>query len=120
MDATSANELCRRWLPNWTGGAGSVEGLLSHYAADAFYSDPAQPKGLRGHSELRPYFEKLLSKYPDWKWEVVEIFPTAKGLTLKWRATVGDRQGQGLDIVEVVDGRIVRNEVYFDPRVLFG
>ena len=69
---------------------------------------------------MKAYFERLLARYPDWRWEAVEIFPTARGFTLKWKASLGERTCLGLDIVELDGAKIVRNEVFFDPRALFG
>ncbi len=69
-----------------------------------------------------PYFKRLLAENPKWVWEAVEIFPTKQGFTLKWKATipVGDTTvvEYGVDIVEVADGKITRNEVYFDRTAL--
>lgn len=108
---------CDDWLAAWTGNQPSR--LLSFYTENAFYRDPAKPSGLRGHKELRPYFEKLLAKNPNWVWKAIEIIPNPKGFTIKWEATipVGDKTviETGLDLVEIADGKISRNEVYFDP-----
>lgn len=116
MNQAELEAFCRRWLAAWTGN--EPQRLLDFYAADAFYRDPAKPHGLRGRGELVPYFTKLLAANSAWRWEVREVMPTAAGCTLKWQAhiPVGDKTvvEQGLDIVEIVDGKIVRNEVYFD------
>ena len=107
---------CRKWLDTWTGNRPSA--LLECYTEDAFYLDPANPAGLRGRDELSQYFEKLLSRNPDWRWEAVEIFNTEKGFTLKWKATIPVKDTKltlyGLDIVEMQGQQISRNEVYFD------
>jgi steroid delta-isomerase-like uncharacterized protein len=107
---------CNNWLNAWTGN--KPEELLSFYTADAFYSDPACRNGLQGHEALRAYFSKLLRYNPAWKWKPLEIIATGKGFTLKWEASIpaGDKTivEQGLDIVELTDGKISRNEVYFD------
>ncbi|MGE5544385.1 MAG: nuclear transport factor 2 family protein, partial [Bacillota bacterium] len=104
----------------WTGN--NPEKLIDYYSRDAFYSDPANKGGLKGYEQLMAYFRKLLAANPGWKWEVVEIFPTEKGFTLKWKATIpiGSEQviEYGLDIVEVENGKITRNEVYFDRTAL--
>lgn len=109
-------EFCRRWLPAWTGN--QPEMLLQFYTKNAFYADPAHPEGLQGHDQLREYFTKLLKSNPNWVWEPVEVFPTRYGFTLKWRAVipVGKKKivEHGMDIVELDDGKICRNEVYFD------
>jgi SnoaL-like domain len=111
---------CESWLGSWTGN--KPERLLSFYGETAFYRDPAKPKGLKGHGELLPYFQKLLALNPDWVWRAVEIIPNPKGFVLKWEAKIP--QGEtvlmehGLDIVEMKDGKITRNEVFFDPSRL--
>ena len=119
-DKNAILKFCERWLPAWTGNRPEV--LLGFYAEDAFYLDPARPQGLRGHAEIRPYFEKLLAANPDWVWEVVEVFPTKGGFTAKWRATipVGSEEivEYGLDIVEWDGEKVTRNEVYFDRTKL--
>jgi hypothetical protein len=118
MDSTAINyeEFCTNWLGAWTGN--NAEGLIQYYTENAYYSDPANPSGIRGREQLLKYFKKLLSKNPDWIWTAVEIIPTQKGFTLKWRATILVKQASisvyGLDIVEMEGARISRNEVYFD------
>lgn len=118
--STSPNnyqQFCKQWLNAWTGN--KPELLLGFYTVDAFYLDPANPNGLKGGEQLSAYFQKLLARNPDWVWEAVEIIPTEKGFTLKWMATIPVKEGAGLnlfglDIVELTDGKISRNEVYFD------
>ena len=122
MPSSALNDFCKEWLAAWTGNR--PEFLLSFYAEDAFYSDPARPEGLKGHGGLLPYFQKLLSKNPDWVWKALEVIPTEKGFTLKWEATIPLKEKMvrrvGADIVELRDGKISRNEVYFDPSPLEG
>lgn len=107
---------CDTWLSAWTGNRPTA--LIAYYSEDAFYLDPAFPSGLRGREQLLPYFEKLLSRNPIWKWEALEIFNTEKGFTLKWKATIPVKDTEvvltGLDIVEMRGEEICRNEVYFD------
>lgn len=120
MNEQDALAFCEAWLGAWTGNR--PEALLAFYAEDAVYRDPGRPGGLRGHAELRPYFEKLLAANPDWVWKAVEVQPTSRGFTLKWHARVpagaATVEEDGLDIVEVANGRITRNEVYFDRVAL--
>jgi len=115
---------CRRkvkpWLVAWTGN--KPEKLIEFYSEDAFYLDPAKPSGLKGPEQIFPYFKKLLEANPRWIWEAVELFPAKKGFTAKWKATI--RVGTkviieyGMDIVEIENGKIKRNEVYFDKSNL--
>lgn len=109
-------QFCDAWLESWTGNQPNA--LITFYTEDAFYSDPANRQGLKGQQQLLPYFSKLLKHNPEWKWKAIEIIETDKGFTLKWEASipVGDKviTEQGLDIIEMQDGKISRNEVYFD------
>lgn len=117
---TDLKDFCDAWLSAWTGN--QPEKLIAFYTEDAFYRDPAKPSGLRGHAEMLPYLTKLLAKNPDWTWKALEILPIEKGFVLKWEATIpaGGRVAveTGLDIVEITQGKIVRNEVFFDTRNL--
>lgn len=110
------NTFIKNWLDSWTGNRPEV--LLAFYSDHAFYSDPAFPNGISGKESLKNYFGKLLYKNPDWVWEAVEIIPTEKGCSLKWKATIPTPNQTitlfGLDIVEISDWKITRNEVYFD------
>jgi ketosteroid isomerase-like protein len=120
LEREAAKRLCDAWLPAWTGNR--PEHLIGFYSIDAYYSDPAHPAGLRGRAELLSYFQKLLARNPDWTWTLKEVIPTSPGFVAKWsaRIPVGDeiREVEGLDIVEVRDGKITRNEVYFDRSLL--
>lgn len=114
------NQFCKNWLSAWTGNRPII--LREFYTENAFYRDPAKPNGIQG-KELLPYFEKLLRLNPSWIWEVSEILPTSSGFCLKWKASipVGKKtvQETGMDIVELENGKIKRNEVYFDRAALF-
>ncbi len=117
ISADEALAFCSRWLPAWTGNR--PDALLEFYADDALYRDPARPAAIRGRAALLEYFRKLLARNPAWEWRATEVFPTERGFALKWRADVPGERGsvrlEGLDLVELRDGRISRNEVYFDP-----
>jgi len=121
MGEQDALDFCNRWMPAWTGNRPAA--LLDFYAEDAHYRDPARPAGLRGHAEIAPYFTKLLAANPDWVWTTTEVTPTHKGFTMKWHARIPAPGGivveeDGLDIVEISNGKITRNEVYFDRAAL--
>ena len=116
MELKKAEEFCEQWLAAWTGNR--PEYLISFYSDEAFYSDPYIPQGLKGKEQLLGYLRKLISIYPDWKYEPVEIFPTQNGFTLKWKLSIPVNSetvvDHGLDIVEISNDKIIRNEVYFD------
>lgn len=116
MDVSKLEEFCSNWLNAWTGN--NPELLLQFYSDGAFYQDPANPKGLKGYNHILTYFHKLLSKNPEWIWKLDELYPTPKGFILKWNASIPIGKEvvytNGMDIVELEDEKICRNEVYFD------
>jgi hypothetical protein len=116
MDIAELNAFVNEWLATWTGNR--PQELLNYYTDNALYIDPAMPQGICGKEALNTYFTKLLQKNPSWVWTSVEIMPTQNGFTLKWRAEIPVKGNTivllGLDIVELEDKKISRNEVYFD------
>ncbi len=119
--AEEAREFAGKWLPAWTGN--NPELLAGFYSDDAFYLDPAIPQGIRGKEAMIKYFTKLLNFNPDWVWTQIEGIPLKDGFLNKWLAKIpaGDKV---LEIVGVCfvqineEGKIYRNEVYFDRSPL--
>src|SRR3990167_3189663 len=120
MNKTNALKFCEHWLAAWTGN--QPEKLIHFYADEIYYRDPAKQQGIQGKSALLHYFRKLLAKYPHWIWQATEVFPTTNGFILKWQASLSPERTtdsfHGMDIVVVSEGKITRNEVYFDPAPL--
>ena len=115
---------CKEWLNAWTGN--NPEKLIDFYSDDTHYQDPANPEGIKGRKLLFKYFKKLLERNPNWKWELIEFFPTRKGFSFKWKATIpiGTEKivEYGMDIVELdplFKRKVKRNEVYFDRTRFF-
>ncbi|PWI47432.1 hypothetical protein CEE45_11890 [Candidatus Heimdallarchaeota archaeon B3_Heim] len=111
---------CKDWLSAWTGN--NPAELIKFYDEHAYYQDPANKHGLKGHREILPYFKKLLASNPNWRWEEEELYLTLKGfiVKLKARIPVGEEEvlEYGMDIVEMKKGKITRNEVFFDRTKL--
>ena len=108
---------CDSWLATWTGN--SPNSLLAYYADEAYYQDPHLRGGTTSREAISSYFVKLLSANPNWVWTRESLWPNEHGFTLKWKATIPLSNGDtlieyGMDIVELRDGLITRNEVYFD------
>lgn len=116
MEREEISDFCSKWLSAWEGNR--PDDLIRFYSDDAVYIDPANKDGLRGHDRIFAYFKSLLAANPRWKWNMVDAFPTDAGFVLKWKATipVGTEviTEYGMDIVEIEQERISRNEVYFD------
>ena len=120
LDAAEARAFAERWLPTWTGN--QPERLAAFYSEDAFYCDPAIPQGVRGRAALTAYFRKLLARNPQWVWTHRGSMPMADGFANLWHASIpaGGRtvEVDGLCTVQLRDGLIYRNEVYFDRTEL--
>jgi hypothetical protein len=109
-------KFAEKWLASWSN---TPEEVASFYSEDCFYRDPHLTSGIQGKTKLLSYLKKLLAKNPNWVWKVDDVFPIEGGFTLRWKASipVGETcvETQGLDLVLLdKDGRISRNEVYFD------
>ena len=121
LSVSEAREFAERWLPAWTGN--NPELLVSFYSDDAFYLDPAIPRGVQGKPALLAYFRKLLAYNPNWVWKQIEGIPMEGGFVNKWsaRIPVGEKvlEVVGVCFVQLgADGKIRRNEVYFDRAQL--
>ena len=121
MTRDEARAFAAKWLPAWTGN--DPERLAAFYSDDAFYCDPAIPRGVTGKDALLKYFRKLLARYPDWVWTQIEGVPLDGGFLNKWRAVipVGDAVIECFGVCSVQfdeAGLIARNEVYFDRSAL--
>lgn len=121
MTRQEAQQFAARWLPAWTGN--DPDRLVRFYSADAFYSDPGTPNGVRGRAELTEYFRRLLAKNPAWVWTQIEAIPMEHGFLNKWKAVI-PTGGEAVECVGVclvqfdAAGLIARNEVYFDRSEL--
>jgi hypothetical protein len=104
------------WHPAWTGN--QPERLAAFYTSDTLYSDPQIPLGVRGREALTEYLRGLLARYPDWVWTQTASTPMRSGFVNYWHAKipVGDVQLEldGVCLVELRDGLIARNQVFFD------
>jgi hypothetical protein len=122
LDAAAARAFAERWLPAWSGNRPEL--LVSFYTEDAYYADPAVPRGVRGREALLAYFRRLLARNPDWVWTQRGSLPLAGGFLNLWhaRVPVGERvvELEGACTVELRDGRIARNLVFFDRSALLG
>ena len=120
LDPEQAHAFAATWLPAWTGNR--PEHLVSFYTDDVFYSDPAIPSGVRGRPALLAYFTRLIARNTDWVWTQRGSLPLQDGFLNQWHASipVGGRRLEidGVCTVQLRDGRIYRNEVFFDQTEL--
>ena len=110
--AENENEIIRerliQWLRSWTGNR--PDELLSFYDKDCVYIDSFGK--FYGHSQLKPYFGKLLQSNAHWVWEMTSLNKHEKksnsrniGLTMEWKATIPMKLDTfnvtGIDLVEL-------------------
>ena len=120
MTQEEARTFAEKWLPAWNGNRPEL--LASFYTEDAIYSDPAIPKGVQGRDSLESYFVKLLGRNPEWVWTHRGSIPIQDGFLNHWHASipVADRTvvAEGVCSVQMRDGLIYANHVYFDRSEL--
>jgi len=120
LDAAAARAFAAQWLPAWTDNRPDL--LTSFYSDDAFYADPGVPEGVRGRAALLAYFTRLLARNPRWVWTHTGSIALADGFLNRWHASipVGTRavEVDGVCTVQLRDGKIYSNEVFFDRAPL--
>ena len=116
LEAAEARGFAEKWLPAWTGNRPEL--LTSFYAANAAYSDPAVPGGVSGSTEILAYFTRLLAKNPEWIWTHTGSVPLKDGFLNQWHASIPVHERtlevDGVCTVQLRDGLIYANHVYFD------
>lgn len=125
MTYEEANQFCREWLQAWVGGKDSAPKLLSYYHPEAQLTDPNHKTPLKGHEELKPFFEAMLGNYPDWKFEIKSLYPIEDGFVFIYQTDIRHLgkvfEGfRGIDVIRMKDGLIIDHEGFYDrtPLVL--
>lgn len=103
----------------------SSEQVLSCYTTDLVYKDPNTRGEIRGAQVFGRYLEKMFTLWEmHWQVEAVHPFRDTDGAAALWTATLRLRAGgeatriSGMDLALVSDGKLSRNEVYFDRTPL--
>ena len=77
---------------------------------------------MRGRQALLAYFTKLLSRNPNWVWTHRGSIPIPDGFLNKWHASIPAGsvtiEVDGVCTVQIRDGCIYSNEVFFDRSEL--
>jgi ketosteroid isomerase-like protein len=107
------------WYEAWN--SHDLEAMLSHYADDVEFVSPFvvaindEPSGtLRGKDELRSYFERGLERYPDLRFEPLDLHVGVDSVTLSY-ISVEERRAAEVMTLDV-GGRVVRVQAHYrDP-----
>lgn len=102
-----------------------VEQVVACYTDDLIYRDPNTRGEVKGADAMRHYLRKLFAAWTmHWSLREAHAFGNEDGAAVLWHASfrkAGGRQtveADGMDLVLLRDGRIARNEVYFDRVAL--
>ena len=125
IDLAEAVRLSDAILAAWN--EQDVEKVLSCYTEDCVYLDPNTRGPVVGREALRRYLTKLFARWR-MRWSRREAFLLADGggTAFLWHAELTPAAGgktaeiDGMDLALVRDGKLYRNEVYFDRAALFG
>jgi steroid delta-isomerase-like uncharacterized protein len=107
--------------------AHDVDGILENWAPDGI-QDWVALGVFRGHDEIRDLFTQVFASTPDLEMTVERIVADDETACVQWRSvgtftgepfigiepTGGRIELRGVDVMEIDDGKIVRNAVYYD------
>lgn len=107
------------------------DGIVAFGAPD-WVDDFVAVGEVRGHDAIRAFFRETFAAFPDFEIAVDRIVADATSAAVQWHATGtftgGPFQGilatgrrvklRGVDVMEVADGLIRRNTVYYDGASL--
>ena len=124
-DARTAGEVAQAAFARF--GAHDVEGVLSYWHPEGI-QDWVALGIFRGHDEIRALFTEVFTAVPDLEMVVEAATADDRRCAIQWRSrgthTGGPLNGieptgrtaelLGVDVMEVEDGLIVRNTVYYD------
>lgn len=91
MTEDHAQEIAAAWLDAWN--RHDLEAILEHYAEDVTFTSPfverllGNPSGtIQGKAALRDYFSKVLTAYPDLRFEMRQALAGADSLVIYYRS----------------------------------
>jgi steroid delta-isomerase-like uncharacterized protein len=123
-----AEEFLDRWIDAWNSRQSGL--LLELMTDDVVYDDPAWPKTMRGHAEVRQFLDVLWSAFPDFTVERIGgplVASDGPRAAFWWRAygtntgriygnpPTGKRvEWEGADFEEYRNGKVARLRMGFD------
>jgi ketosteroid isomerase-like protein len=119
ISAEDAARFAEEWYAAWN--AHDLDAILSHYADDVEFTSPFivaindDPSGtLRGKDQLRAYFERGLERYPDLRFEPLDLHVGVDSVTLTYISVEERRAAEVMTLDS--NGRVVRVQAHYrDP-----
>lgn len=119
MEQAQITAFAEKFLSAWN--TQEINRVLECYSDGLCYRDPGTAEPIHGSEAFQTYLGKLFAKWT-MHWAFREGYPLAgqDGCVLLWHARF-QKTGKsecvevdGMDLVLLRDGKIIRNEVYFD------
>jgi hypothetical protein len=92
----------QNWIAAWN--ARDLDRILDHYAADVTLTSPAASRLLNdplgtvsGISALRGYFRRGLEAFPDFKFELIEVFTGISSVVLVFKNQRGTHTAEYME-----------------------
>jgi ketosteroid isomerase-like protein len=101
--------------------ARDTEAVLEHFWPDAEFRSPNARYA--GRDQIRRYYEESALEFPELSVAISRAVVVGEIGALEWTATLEDRAGRshsvdGVNVVEVRDGRFLWVHSYFDTALL--
>ena len=99
----------------------NIDKILSAYAENAVLEDISAGISIMDRAGLSAYFEKLFS-LPGVAFSDIRLFDGKKFAAVEWvwsglkRDTGESFRIRGASVIELMDGKIVRESIYYDPK----
>jgi len=111
LTASDATRLADEWFAAWN--AHDLDAILAHYADDVEFVSPFvaalndDPTGVvRGKDGLRAYFTRALERFPDLRFEPLDVLVGVDSVTLSYVSVGGRRAAEVMTVG--ADGRVTR------------
>jgi ketosteroid isomerase-like protein len=110
ISAEQAHSFAERWYAAWN--SHDLEAILGHYADDVEFVSPYvvalndDPSGvIHGKEGLRAYFARALERFPDLRFEPLDVLAGVESVTLSYISVGGRRAAEVMTFGR--DGRVV-------------
>ncbi len=86
-----AQRFAKEWIDAWN--AHDLDAILAHYSDDFEMTSPFivtvmnEPSGtIKGKQNVRAYWQKAIDRFPDLKFELLEVLTGANSITLYYKS----------------------------------
>ena len=118
-DTDELRRLGQAWNEAWNSRDPSR--LVTFFAAGSTFSDPTLAGPMDGGEGIAAAATRTWSEWPHAVFELVSLTVEGPRVVIEWRTTEAHRSGlehvlEGVDLLEVADGRVAACRSYHDTR----